>query len=78
MKQAIEIGAGVSILPEPTVRREAESKRLVAIPLASPELVRPVGLILRRNRPLNPTVQHFIELIKRADPADAGPAKAIR
>jgi len=44
-------GAGVSVLPEPTVRREAESKRLVAIPLALPELVRPVGLIVRRNRP---------------------------
>jgi len=67
MKQAIEIGAGVSILPEPTVRREAESKRLVAVPLAMPELVRPVGLIVRRNRPIQPIVQRFIALLKSAE-----------
>ena len=67
MKQAIEINAGVSILPEPTVRREAESKRLMAIPLAMPELVRPGGIIHRRHKPLTPAVQRFIDLLKQAD-----------
>jgi len=67
MKQAVEIGSGVSILPEPTVRREAQTTRLVAIPLAMPELVRPVGLILRRKRPVEPVVQRFIALLKSAE-----------
>ena len=66
MKQAIEIGSGVSILPEPTVHRSADGKRMVAIPLAMPELVRPVGIIHRRHKPLTPSVQHFIELLKSA------------
>ena len=64
MKQAIEINAGVSILPEPTVRGEAGARPLVAIPLSLPELVRPVGIIHRRNKPLTPTVQRFIQLLR--------------
>ena len=64
MKQAIEIGVGVSILPEPTVRREIAAGRLLAIPLAMPELVRPVGIILRRHRPIAPATQRFLDLLK--------------
>jgi len=74
MKQAVEIGVGVSILPEPTVRRETGAGRLVAIPLAMLELVRPVGIILRRHKPLTPAVQRFIQLLKSADrPGNAPP-----
>jgi DNA-binding transcriptional LysR family regulator len=64
MKQAIEVSAGVSILPEPTLRREVEAKRLCAIPLAGVDFVRPVGIIHRRNKPLTPTIQKFIKLLK--------------
>jgi DNA-binding transcriptional LysR family regulator len=64
MKQAIELNAGVSILPEPNVRREMEAKRIAAIPLAIPDLVRPVGIIYRRNKPLTASVQKFIKLLK--------------
>src|SRR6185503_2468163 len=64
MKQAIEIGSGVSILPEPTVHRSADGKRMVAIPLAMPELVRPVGIIHRRHKTLAPSVLRFIDLLK--------------
>lgn len=75
MKQAIEIGVGVSILPEPTVMRETAAGRLVAIALAMTELVRPVGIIQRRHKPLTPTVQRFVDLIKTAAlPGNAPPA----
>ena len=74
MKQAIEIGVGVSILPEPTVKRETAAGRLLALPLAMPELVRPVGLILRRHRPIAPATQRFIDLLKSgAIPNHDGP-----
>ena len=42
IKRAIEIGAGVSLLPEPTIAREVESGSLVQIPLDSAALVRPL------------------------------------
>jgi DNA-binding transcriptional LysR family regulator len=64
MKVAIEVNAGVSILPEPTVRREVEARRVVAIPMSGADFVRPVGLIHRRNKPLTPTIQRFIKLLK--------------
>ena len=67
MKQGVEINAGVSILPEPTVRREADGKRMVAVPLAIPELVRPLGIIHRRHKPLTIAAQRFIHLLKQSE-----------
>ncbi|HEY3324093.1 MAG TPA: LysR family transcriptional regulator [Planctomycetota bacterium] len=64
MKQAVEVGSGVSILPEPTVRRAADGIRMVAVQLSMPELVRPVGIIYRRQKPLTPAVQNFIKLLQ--------------
>jgi DNA-binding transcriptional LysR family regulator len=71
IKQAIGINAGVSILPRPTVLKEIGMRTLVALPLALPGLVRPVGIIHRRGRRLSPVVARFIEqLQKPADTAD--------
>jgi len=64
IKQAIEIGAGVSILPEPTVRKEVQSGTLVAVPLATRELRRPIGIIHRQRKIFTPTIVKFIELLK--------------
>ena len=65
IKRAIEIDAGVGLLPEPTVTREVETGSLVAVPLDTDELVRPLGIIHRRGRELSGTAQRFIELLKR-------------
>jgi DNA-binding transcriptional LysR family regulator len=66
IKQAIAIDAGVSILPAPTVGKETEIGSLAAVPLAIPGLERPVGIIHRKNKQLSPTVQRFIESLRRA------------
>lgn len=63
IKQAIEIGAGISILPEPTVRRETASGRLSAIRLIAPQLQRPVGIIHRHRKVFTPTATKFVELL---------------
>jgi DNA-binding transcriptional LysR family regulator len=64
IKQAVGIGAGVSILPEPTIRRERESGRLAAVQLIAPSLERPVGIIHRQRKVLTPATTKFIELLK--------------
>jgi DNA-binding transcriptional LysR family regulator len=64
IKRAIEIGAGVSLLPEPTIAREVESRALVQIPLEGESLVRPLGIIHRRDRKLSETAQQFIQLLQ--------------
>jgi len=64
IKRAIEIGAGISLLPEPTIAREIESGSLVQIPLEGQPLVRPLGIIHRRDRNLSETAKQFIELLR--------------
>ena len=64
IKRAIEIGAGVSLLPEPTIAREIESGSLVQVPLEGVPLVRPLGIIHRRDRKLSETAQQFIQLLQ--------------
>jgi len=63
IKQAIEIGAGISILPEPTVRKEVRAGTLAAIPLAIHELRRPIGIIHRQRKIFTPTILKFVELL---------------
>ena len=64
IKRAIEINAGVGLLPAPTVVREAEAGTLVAVPLVGEPLVRPIGIICRKGRELNNATLEFIELLK--------------
>jgi len=63
IKRAIEIDAGIGLLPLPTVLREVEAGTLVAVPLATEELVRPLGIIHRRGKDLGVTVRRFIDLL---------------
>lgn len=65
IKRAIEIDAGVGLLPEPTVLREVEAGTLAMVPLETDELVRPLGIVHRRGKELNDTAWRFIELLKR-------------
>ncbi|MFQ5898118.1 MAG: LysR family transcriptional regulator [Candidatus Methylomirabilia bacterium] len=66
IKQAIAIDAGVSILPQPPVLKETEIGSLTAVPLGLPDLVRPIGLIYRKQKHLSPTVVRFMESLRKA------------
>ena len=59
IKRAVEIGAGVSLLPEPTVTREVEAGTLVKVPLEDDTLVRPLGIVHRRGKKLTITAERF-------------------
>ncbi len=63
IKQAVAIGVGVSILPEPTVQMEVQAGLLCAVPLRAPELWRPLGIIHRQRKVFTPTVTKFVELL---------------
>jgi DNA-binding transcriptional LysR family regulator len=66
IKQAITIGAGVSILPRPTILKEVGNRSLAAAPLAKAELTRPLGIIYRRGKILTPTIARFLDLLRQA------------
>ena len=65
IKEAVGIGEGVSILPEPTVRQDVALGRLSAIPLNGAELVRTIGIIHHRRKKLSPAAIRFLELLQR-------------
>lgn len=71
IKRAIEINAGVALLPAPTVTREIEGGTLVAVPLETDELVRPLGIIHRRSKELSPIAERFIRLLNQDDESAA-------
>ena len=74
IKQAIMIAAGVSILPRHTVEKEASIRTLAVLPFGIADLVRPVGIIHRRQKPLTPSVNRFVELLQASN-GDTPPAR---
>jgi DNA-binding transcriptional LysR family regulator len=65
IKQAVEIGAGISILPEPTVCKEVQIGTLAAIRLRGCSLQRPIGILHRDRLVFSPTVSRFVELLQQ-------------
>ncbi|MCX6967034.1 MAG: LysR family transcriptional regulator [Verrucomicrobia bacterium] len=63
VKRAVEIEQGISILPLATVRDEIKAKTLCGIPL-DPPLRRPLGILLKRNRPRTPALREFLALLQ--------------
>ncbi len=78
LKRAIEINAGVSLLPEPTVVREVQMGTLVVRPLANETLVRPIGIVYRRGKELGATAHRFMQLLREypSSPSSAPPTSS--
>jgi DNA-binding transcriptional LysR family regulator len=76
IKQAIEVGTGVSLLPQPTVARELASGALAMVPLEGEPLSRPLGIIHRRDRKLSDTAQRFVAML-RSQAMDAAEVVAV-
>lgn len=64
IKRAVEIDAGVSLLPAPTVDREVQAGSLVVIELADSRITRPVGIIQRKGKDLGKTATRFLQLLR--------------
>jgi DNA-binding transcriptional LysR family regulator len=64
IKRGIESGAGLALLPEPRLRQEVGNGTLCAVPLEGCRLVRPLGIIHRRQPPLGSAALDFIDLLR--------------
>ena len=65
IKRSVEVGAGVSILPENTVVQEVGSRALVSIPFSEGTFYRPLAIIRRRARRLSRTAQEFVRWLTK-------------
>ena len=66
VKRAVEIEAGVSIVPAGTVAGEVSKHTLTALPFADVTIGRPLAVIYKKNKVLSPAMKQFIELLKQA------------
>jgi DNA-binding transcriptional LysR family regulator len=64
VKRAVEIDAGVSIVPAVTVKEEVASGTLVAVPFTEAGLERQLAVIYKSNKSLSPAMKQFIAVLK--------------
>jgi DNA-binding transcriptional LysR family regulator len=65
IKRAIEINAGISILPETVVLQEVAGGIVKAIPFSNERFIRPTGIIVRKDKILGLASRYFIELLRK-------------
>ena len=65
VKRAVEIENGISIVPSRTVRQEVENGALAAVEIATPEMWRPLGILLKRDRTRSPALREFLAALQR-------------
>src|SRR5262245_60255657 len=68
IKRIVEIGSGISIVPEPTTVQEVKSETLKVIQVADETLMRPLGIISKRGRRFTPAAQEYLDFIKAKAP----------
>jgi LysR family transcriptional regulator, transcriptional activator of the cysJI operon len=64
VKRAVEIDAGISIVPATTVTQEVAKHTLEAIELENGNLARPLAVIYKKNKVLSPAMKQFISTLK--------------
>jgi len=65
IKRAVEINSGVSILPQTALFQELGSGTLKAVPFSNEKFVRPIGIIVRKDKILSQSGRYFIELLRK-------------
>lgn len=65
VKRAVEIENGISIVPENTIVQELENGTLAAAEIREPEMWRPLGILLKRNRVRSSAQKEFVALLQK-------------
>jgi len=64
-KRAVEINAGVAILPLAAIEQELAGGTLMSARFSNEEFFRPTGIIVRKNKILSQAGRYFIELLRK-------------
>jgi DNA-binding transcriptional LysR family regulator len=66
VKRAVEIDAGISIVPLGTVTQEVSKQTLTAVVIEDGEFFRPLAAIYKKNKVLSPAMKQFLGILKEA------------
>ena len=69
IKEAVEFGSGISIAPARVLQTEISQGRLIAIPIETRELFRPLGIVHRRKKRFTRAAQSFLALLQETPAA---------
>ena len=64
VKRAVEIDAGISIVPLGTIGQEISKQTLAAVPIEDAEMFRPLAAISKKGKVLSPAMRQFINILK--------------
>jgi DNA-binding transcriptional LysR family regulator len=64
VKRAVEIDAGISIVPQGTIAQEITKQTLVAVPIEDGDFYRPIAAIYKKNKVLSPAMKQFLTILK--------------
>jgi DNA-binding transcriptional LysR family regulator len=66
VKRAVEIDAGISIVPLGTISQEVSKQTLAAVHLDDGDFFRPIAVLYKKNKVLSPAMKQFISILKEA------------
>jgi DNA-binding transcriptional LysR family regulator len=66
VKRAVEIDAGISIVPLGTIGQEISKQTLTAVPIEDGDFFRPLAAIYKKNKVLSPAMKQFLGILKEA------------
>ena len=64
VKRAVEIDAGVAIVPKSTITQEIAKQTLAEVRIEDVDLYRPIAVIYKKNKVLSPAMKQFISFVK--------------
>ena len=64
VKRAVEIDAGVSIVPQGTVTQEIAKKTLAHVEIADDTFYRPLAVVHKKSKVLSPAMREFMDILK--------------
>lgn len=64
VKRAVEIDAGVAIVPQGTITQEVAKQTLAAVTLEDGNFHRPLAAVYKKNKVLSPAMKQFLAILK--------------
>lgn len=67
VKRAVEIDAGISIVPESTIVQEITKQTLAVVRLEDGDFFRPLAVVYKKNKVLSPAMKQLIVVLKEGN-----------
>jgi len=64
VKRAVEIDAGIAIVPQGTVQQEVAKQSLAQVNLEDGEFYRPLAALYKKSKVLSPAMKQFLAVVK--------------